>query len=123
VNKRDRVILNKLIDEAKIIADILHDVDETEFLNNEEKMRAVCMTLVNIGELVKNMTDEFRSKNQHIPWKDIAGLRDVTAHGYFTLRMSDIWIYAAFELPEHAMQMKDLLVRLDNGISCHTPPY
>jgi uncharacterized protein with HEPN domain len=94
---------------------MLQNVDEAAFLNNEEKMRAVCMTLVNIGELVKNMTDEFRSNNQHIPWKDLAGLRDVTAHGYFTLRMSDIWIYVAKELPEHTVQIKELLAHPDDG--------
>ena len=115
MNKRDRVILNKIVDEASIITLILQNVDETAFLNNEEKMRAVCMTLVNIGELVKNMTDELRSNNQHIPWKDLAGLRDVTAHGYFTLRMSDIWIYAAIELPEHVIRIKELLAQADDG--------
>jgi len=114
VKKRDRVILYKISDEAKIIANMLHDVDETAFLKNEEKMRAVCMTLVNIGELIKNMTDEFRNNNRHIPWRDLAGLRDVTAHGYFTLRMSDIWIYAANELPEHAMKINEILTQPDD---------
>ena len=115
MNNRDRVILSKIADEAKIVAGMLQGVDETAFLNNDEKMRAVCMTLINIGELVKNMTDEFRSVNQHIPWKDLAGLRDVTAHGYFTLRMSDIWIYAAIELPEYATQIRELLTQPDDS--------
>jgi len=116
VSKRDHVILSKIVDEAGVIACMIQGVDETEFLNNDEKMRAVCMTLINIGELVKNMTDEFRSNNQHIPWKDLAGLRDVTAHGYFTLRMPDIWIYAAIELPEHATQIKALLAQVADSI-------
>ena len=111
MKKRDRVILNKIVDESAIIANMLQGVDEATFLNSDEKMRAVCMTLINIGELVKNITDEFRRNNDLIPWKDLAGLRDVTAHGYFTLRMSDIWIYAAIELPEHANQIKELLVQ------------
>ena len=112
MNDRDSVILNKIADEAGIIAVMLQGVDETAFLNNDEKMRAVCMTLINIGELVKNMTDEFRISNDHIPWRDLAGLRDVTAHGYFTLRMPDIWIYASIELPKHATQIKELLAQV-----------
>ena len=52
------------------------------------------MTLINIGELIKNLDFVFRQKHSDIPWKDMAGLRDVAAHGYFALRMTDIWIYA-----------------------------
>ncbi|MDR0490288.1 MAG: DUF86 domain-containing protein [Oscillospiraceae bacterium] len=109
MKKRDVNILQKIIDEAAVIEEMLRGVDEEAFLANDEKTRAVCMTLINIGELVKNLTPEFREKNKQIPWKDLAGLRDVTAHGYFTLRMPDIWIYAAIELPVNAAQIKELL--------------
>jgi len=70
------------------------------------------MTLINIGELVKNLSMDFRQAYPHIPWKEMAGLRDVTAHGYFTLRMPDVWIYATEGLPLHAMQIKEILDRL-----------
>ena len=67
------------------------------------------MTLINIGELTKHLDDDFRKRHEQIPWKDLAGLRDVTAHGYFTLRMSDIWISASTELPVYAKQIRDIL--------------
>jgi uncharacterized protein with HEPN domain len=111
VNKRDRIILIKIVDEAEMSLALLRGVDEEAFLANEEKMRAVCMTLINIGELIKNLSSDFRENNQQIPWKDLAGLRDVAAHGYFTLRMPDIWIYVAMELPAHAIQLKEILNR------------
>ena len=109
MRKRDRIVLLKIAEEANVIARMLNDIDEAAFLANDEKMRAVCMTLINIGELVKNLSIEFRENNNQIPWKDLAGLRDVTAHGYFTLRMSDIWIYAAKELPVNAAQIREVL--------------
>jgi uncharacterized protein with HEPN domain len=109
MNKRNRVILQKIIEESTTLAKMLDGVDESAFLANEEKMRATCMTLINIGELVKNLTDDFRQNNQLIPWKDIAGLRDVTAHGYFTLRMPDIWIFTTTELPVYAESIRKIL--------------
>jgi uncharacterized protein with HEPN domain len=39
----------------------------------------------------------------------MAGLRDVAAHGYFTLRMPDVWIYAANEMPIYIEQIKEIL--------------
>ena len=107
--KRDRTILLKICDEAAIVAAMITGVDEVAFLSSDEKMRAVCMTLINIGELVKNLSESFRQKHQQIPWKDIAGFRDVTAHGYFTLRMQDVWIYASDELPVIARSIVDVL--------------
>jgi uncharacterized protein with HEPN domain len=109
MNKRDKIILKKIVDEATTLEQMLQGIDETIFLSNEEKMRAVCMTLINIGELVKNLNNEFRQEYNQVPWKNIAGLRDVAAHGYFTLKMPDIWIYASMELPMYAAQIKGIL--------------
>ena len=69
------------------------------------------MTLINIGELVKKLTNDFRQHWQQIPWKEIAGLRDVTAHGYFTLRMPDIWIFVSTELPVYIEAIRKILER------------
>jgi len=109
MKKRDKVILSKITDESAVIAKMLNGITESEFLSNDEKMRAVCMTLINIGELVKNLSDDFREEHKAIPWKALAGLRDVTAHGYFTLRMADIWVYATVELPTHTAMIVEIL--------------
>ena len=109
MNKRDKIVLCKIIDETAMISRMLAGTCEVDFLQNEEKQRAVCMTLINIGELVKNLTEDTRKNSPQIPWKDIAGLRDVSAHGYFTLRMDDIWIYATEELPICSTQIEKIL--------------
>jgi len=111
MNQRERTVLGKIIEEAGAVAKMLSGVNESAFLGNDEKMRATCMTLINIGELIKNLDHDFREKNDQIPWKEMAGLRDVAAHGYFTLRMPDIWIYASEELPIFAKQIKEILMR------------
>jgi uncharacterized protein with HEPN domain len=109
MNKRDRIILCKIIEESEYLFDIIADIDEQVFLSDEKLMRATCMTLINIGELVKNLTEDFRLSHGQIPWKELAGLRDVTAHGYFTLRMDDIWTYAVKEMPDHMLILRDIL--------------
>ena len=53
--------------------------------------RAVCMTVINIGELIKNVTVETRLSNQQVPWKAAAGFRDIAAHKYQTLKMEDVY--------------------------------
>ena len=109
MNNRDRKILIKLVEETVALSRMLQEIDEASFLINDEKMRATCMTLINIGELIKSLDNDFRESYKQIPWKKMAGFRDVAAHGYFTLRMSDVWIYASVELPLYSSQIRKIL--------------
>jgi uncharacterized protein with HEPN domain len=109
MKKRNPAILNKIIEEAAEVTQILDGVDESTFLVNEEKKRAVCMTLINVGELIKNLDEVFRNTHSHIQWKDYAGFRDVAAHGYFTLRMDRVWLYAKEDLPVFTAQIRKIL--------------
>jgi uncharacterized protein with HEPN domain len=109
MKKRDKTILQKIISEISVLEKMTTGKNEQNFLADDELMRATCMTLINIGELVKNLSEEFRLSHSDIPWKDMAGLRDVTAHGYFTLRMPDIWIYTSAELPSQAEIIQTIL--------------
>ena len=71
------------------------------------------MTVINVGELVKIVTDEVRSIHPEFPWKAVAGMRDVTAHRYQTLRMEDVYVTAHDEYPVLKKQLEDILQRDD----------
>ena len=97
---RDRIILNKISDELLLALDMLDQIDFDGFDKNEMMKRAVCMTVINIGELVKNLSDDLRREHAHIPWKFIAGFRDVAAHKYQTLKMKDVYKTVKEDFPE-----------------------
>lgn len=105
---RDRQIINKLIHEVEIINKLTEGMNKEAFLSDEKTQRAVSMTLINIGELVKTLSDEIKKENNHIPWKLISGLRDITAQKYQTLNMGDIWQTIKDDIP----QLSDSLVKL-----------
>ncbi|MCL2088658.1 MAG: DUF86 domain-containing protein [Oscillospiraceae bacterium] len=62
--------------------------------------KAIVMSILNIGELAKNLPQEFKSKYNDIPWKKIAGMRDVAAHGYHVMDDDIIWNVAVQSIPE-----------------------
>ena len=66
-------------------------------------------TLINIGELVKGISQELRAAYRDIPWRAIAGMRDVTAHKYQTLSKDDVYITCAVDLSRFESQLKALL--------------
>lgn len=91
MNNRDCQICEKILSEIEFIENTMKDMSSEMFLQDERTIRAVCMTLINIGELVKNITQELKDEHKEIPWRAIAGMRDVTAHKYQTLRMEDVY--------------------------------
>ncbi len=52
-----------------------------------------------IGEAVKNLSKEIREENPHIPWKDIAGMRDKLIHHYFGVDIDKVWNTVQDEIP------------------------
>lgn len=96
---RDQIIIRKVVSEIAIGLSLLGDTTLEEFLLNEMLKRAVSMTVINIGELVKNVTQETRNEYPQIPWRAIAGMRDMAAHKYQTLRMEDVYHTAKEDFP------------------------
>jgi len=106
---RDKVILEKIISEIDIAINFMGKKEISEFLEDEMVKRAIGMTVINIGELVKNVTDEIRIKHKDIPWKQIAGFRDITAHKYQTLRMDDVYMTVKVNFPELRNSILEIL--------------
>ena len=89
--------------------ELLGDISLEQFLTDERTARAVSMTLINIGELVKNITQDLKDAHREIPWRAIAGMRDVTAHKYQTLRKEDVYSTCTQDLPAFEKQILKLL--------------
>ena len=103
---RDAVILQKVLSEIKIAEDMVGDRSLAEFIGSEMLKRAVCMTVINIGELVKNLSDDCRQAHREIPWKAIAGFRDIAAHKYQTLKIEDVYETVTSDFPVLHNQIK-----------------
>ena len=51
---------------------------------------ALLFQFVVIGEAVKNLSSELRDGEPEIPWRDIAGLRDLITHEYFRIDLERV---------------------------------
>ena len=108
---RDEVALRKIIEEINIAEEMLGEISLEDFLTDEILKRAVSMTIINVGELIKIITPETRAQNSDVPWKDAAGMRDITAHRYQTLRMEDVYNSAKIDFPKIREQLQAILDR------------
>ena len=109
MERRDRIILQKVLSEIAIAQDMMGGCTLDGFRQNEMLMRAVGMTVINIGELVKSLSDDARTAYPAIPWKAIAGFRDIAAHKYQTLRMEDVYETVVTDFPLLKEQIESIL--------------
>ena len=110
---RDRITLEKIISEISIALHMISNISFDRFNSDEIIKRAVCMTAINIGELVKSLSDEFRIEYSFIPWKAIAGFRDIAAHKYQTLKMGDVYKTVSEDFPELQKSISQILASAD----------
>lgn len=106
---RDYITLQKIIEETDIAVQMLGETELNDFMENELLKRAISMTVINIGELVKNLTYDFRAAHSHVPWKDIAGFRDIAAHKYKTLDMKLVYNSVKIDIPDLAYNIRKIL--------------
>ena len=95
MNERDKVIIEKISEYCEEIRKT-HDFfsnDEQRFISKEGFVyrNSITMPILQIGELTKNLSQEFRDAYNHIPWKSVAGMRDVFAHHYGSIDYSMVW--------------------------------
>ncbi len=113
MQRRDKIILDKIIDEVNIVIKMLSDVPKEAFVADDILKRAAAMSVINIGELVKNLTFEFRNEYKNIPWRAISGFRDVAAHKYGTLDMNIVYNTVKIDIPMLKENIQKILINED----------
>ncbi len=97
---RDKASLIDIINAAKRIQKFTENINKSVLAANEEKQSAILYQVIIIGEATKRLSSDFREKYNHIPWKDMAGMRDILAHQYDRVNINTLWDVIQSDIPE-----------------------
>ena len=92
-HERDASVLKHIIRYCDEINDavIKHKLTLEKINSDNIYKNALSMCILQIGELTNALSEEFRSTNQEIPWREIKRMRDKAAHHYGAFDINALW--------------------------------
>jgi uncharacterized protein with HEPN domain len=85
---------------------------KADFLQSQLLQDAVIRNFEIIGEATKHLSLELRQQYPEIPWRRMAGFRDILIHSYMNIDVSTVW-EAVQELPPLKTKIQFILQTLN----------
>jgi uncharacterized protein with HEPN domain len=105
----DHVWLADILIAARHVRRFVEGVSREELEVDEMRISAVIQKLEIMGEAAKNVSPEFKSAHSTIPWKAMAGMRDVLIHSYRSVNPDLVWKAVSESVPNLIAEVEPLL--------------
>lgn len=99
MQQRDAAHLDDTLRASELILSFLDGIDQGAFHNDLKTQSAVIRQFEIVGEATKRVSPEFKISHPGIPWKKMAGMRDILIHAYDTVDLNEVWLAASRNIP------------------------
>ena len=72
----------------------------------------VIRNLQTLTESSQRLSDEIKSTEPQIPWRELAGFRNVIVHGYLGVDLGAVWLVVEQDLPALSEAVNRMLTQL-----------
>ncbi len=101
-------VLDMLLASRKAV-EYAQELTEERFLSSPLHQDAILRQLTVLGEAAKRVSSKFRDGHPEVPWKKIAGFRDVAVHDYPRVELKRVWRIVQDDLPPLVEQLSTIV--------------
>lgn len=110
--RQDRLYLQHILEAIGKI-ESYSEADRETFIAQSLRHGAAIRPLEIIGEASKKLSPALKDAHPQIPWRRVAGLRDVLIHEYFGVDLPMVWAVIQRDLPALKQTVSAMLADQD----------
>lgn len=107
-----RLYLADIIESINAIESFVAGMDHDSFAADRKTVSATVRELEIIGEAVKNVSDNIKSRHPDVLWQEIKAFRNMITHEYFGVDIRIVWDVVQNELGTLKAQVARILTEL-----------
>ena len=108
---RDESYLLDILAACQLIQSFVEGLDRIAFDDDRKTQSAVIRQFEILGEATKRLSDELRAQHPDIPWRQMAGMRDVLIHAYDHVNLDQVWFATQTSIPELVSKIEAIINR------------
>lgn len=106
---RDLAYVLDILIAARAVQTFMAGVDKASFEQELMRQSAVVRQIEIMGEATKRLSASFRDGHPEIPWRQIAGMRDILIHAYDRVDLDEVWTTVQTSIPRLISQLEQLV--------------
>ena len=105
----DEATVLDIVRAARLARAFVRGIDREAFFADLKTQSAVLHQLLIIGEAVRRLSAGFRNRQDAVPWRAIAGMRDKLIHAYDEVDLEEVWQTVQRDVPRLIEQLEPLV--------------